>query len=291
MQNYCKHIYLYLLLVIGIGSLISCGGSPTPSTTEGEQPLARVYDVYLYPEDIEGVGSGVPPKDSIYQVKMHIEKWINDQLLVRTAKQNINKKNDYIERRVRDFRTSLILEYYEQNLIGERLDSVVTAAQISDYYTKNKEQYQSGIDWIRCHFVKIKREVEGIDEVRKLFKSESGMDFERVKLFCAEHKDKTVYVLDEDKWIKLDNVRRQVPENMISTRYIDGDRILDRSDDNHQYLLKIFEFKGKDDALPLSQVQEQISRIILHQRSAKLLRDIRKELYLKGKKEANFEIY
>lgn len=289
MQNHYKYPYFYLLLILG--SLISCGKSAPASETKESKPLARVYDVYLYPEDIEGVGSGVPKKDSLYQVKMHIEKWINDQLVVRTAEQNISKENDYIERRVRDFRTSLILEYYEQNLITERLDSVVTAAQISDYYTKNKEQYQSGVDWVRCHFVKIKREVEGIDEARKLFKSESGMDFERVKLFCAENKANTVYVLDEDKWIKLDNVRRQLPEGMISARYLTGDRVLDRSDDNFQYLLKVFEFKGKDDALPLSQVRDQISRIILHQRSSKLLRDIRKELYLKGQKEASFEIF
>lgn len=286
------HSKFYLVLSIFLNGLLqACGGSSEADKMKKTQPLARVYDTYLYPEDIEGIGKGIPAKDSINQVIMQVEKWIGDQLVIYSAKKYVGKPSAHIERRVRDFRTALMLEYYEQNLIGEGLDSVVTRSQISDYYTQNKEQYRSGVDWIRCHFIKIKKEVPGIDEVRSLFKSESELDLEGVKLFCAEHKDKMIYALDEDKWIKLDHIRRQIPTAIFSRRYLYGNRILDHSDDDYQYLFKAFELREKDDLLPLSQVRNQISKIVLHQRSSELLKEIRKELYLKGEKEEAFEIY
>lgn len=203
------------------------------------------------------------------------------------------KKNvdvtDQIERMVEAYESTLIMNNYENAIINQRLNSEVSPQEIADYYSKNKEQYQSGISWVRCHFVKVKRSTPDLQQLKKWFKSEDGVDFERVKLFCA--KNKTIHILNEDLWVEYDKLVKELPEDAIGNRHRKQQSILDRMDDDYQYLLQIFEYRDKEDAAPLSQVQDEIRRIILHQRRNQILQNIRKEVYEQAKKNGKFEIF
>jgi len=254
----------------------------------GEEPLAKVADRFLYPSDVVGIGTGMSEQDSLYQLKIHINQWVREELMLKVAEDNI-EGSDHIDRLVRDYRATLIMGQYEEALINQRLDSDVTPQQLADYYGKNKEQYQAGISWVRCHFVKVKRATPDIQKLKKWFKSDDGVDFERIKLFCA--KNKTTHILNEDLWIEYDKLSNELPENTIGNRHRNDQAILDRMDDTYQYLLQIFEYRDKEDAATLPQVQDEIRRIVLHQRRNKILQNIRKEVFEKAKKEGTFEVY
>ncbi len=268
-------------------SLIACEPSAT-TTANTEAPLAKVGLNELYPSDIAGIGTGMSEQDSLYQLQLHTEQWVRDELMLDVAKSNIDV-GERIERMVRDYESTLIMNAYEEALIEQRLNSEVTPQEIANYYSQNKEQYQAGISWVRCHFVKVRRSIADIKQLKKWFKSDKGVDFERVKLFCA--KNKTIHILNEDLWIEYDKIVSALPENSITKRHRQQQSILDRSDEQYQYLLQVFEYRDKEDAAPLVQVQDEIRRIILHQRRNKILQDIRKEVYEKAKKEGGFEIY
>ncbi|MCH2022317.1 MAG: hypothetical protein MK207_07510 [Saprospiraceae bacterium] len=259
-----------------------------PEDKSGEKPLAKVANQFLYPSDVAGIGGGLSTEDSLYQLALHINKWVKDELMLSVAEDNV-ETTDRIERMVRDYKATLIMNKYEEALINQRLDTEVTGQQLADYYGENKEQYQSGISWVRCHFVKVKRETPEIRQLKKWFKSDDGVDFERVKLFCAQNK--TVHILNEDLWIEYDKLLKELPPNMISSRHRQRQAVLDRMDDTYQYLLLIFEYRDKEQATPLPQVKEEIRRILMHQRRNQILQDIRKEVYEKAKTEGVFEIY
>jgi hypothetical protein len=254
----------------------------------GEEPLAKVANQFLYPSNVVGIGTGMSEQDSLYQLKIHINQWVREELMLKVAEDNV-EGSDHLERLVRDYRATLIMGQYEEALINQRLDTEVTSQQLADYYGKNKEQYQAGISWVRCHFVKVKREMPGIQKLKKWFKSDDGVDFERIKLFCA--KNKTAHILNEDLWVEYDKVSNELPENTIGNRHRTDQAILDRMDDTYQYLLQIFEYRDKEDASPLSQVQDEIRRIVLHQRRNQILKKIRKEVFEKAKKEGTFEVF
>jgi len=276
-----KHpLYLFFCCVI----IVAC----KTDEKRDEKPLARVGQQFLYPSDIEGIGEGMSTKDSLYQLRIHIDQWIRDALMLQVAEANINV-DDKIERRVADYRATLIMNEYEKALINERLEEEVTPQQLAEYYATNKDQYKAGVSWVRCHFVKAPRDAKGLSKLRRWFKSKDGANFERVKLFCA--KNETVHILNESLWVKYDKVARQIPEGSISRRHRSGKSILDKTDDEYIYLLQIFEYRDKDDAVPLSKVQSEIRRIILHQRRNRILQSIRKEVYEKAKKENQFEIF
>jgi hypothetical protein len=280
-----KYVVGFMICLFFLGS---CGGIGLGGEDTNEQPLAQAGGNYLYPSTIIGIGTGMTEKDSLYQLKVYTEQWIRDQLMLNVANKNVTITAQ-IERMVKDYEATLIMNEYEEALINQRLNTEVTPQELASYYSSNKEQYQAGVSWIRCHFVKVKRGTAELQQLKKWFKSDAGVDFERVKLFCAQHK--TVHILNEDLWVEYDKVVKELPKDAITSRHREKQSILDRMDETHQYLLQIFEYRDKEDAAPLPQVQDEIKRIILHQRRNKILQDIRKEVYEKAKKEGTFEIY
>jgi hypothetical protein len=278
-------------IVIIVGSIIvvviiilllfkNCKGYNKPK--QGN-PLARVYNNYLYRSDIEGLGKGLSPEDSAKQVATYIDKWVVDQLVLGVAVQKLGGKNDTkINRLVEAYRNSLIIANYEQELVNRELDTVVTPMQLADYYTQNKEEYVSGQNWLRCHFIKVKRDITEAEDLRRWFKSAKDSDFEKVKQFCLS-KQGVSFALEKDHWVRYDKILAQLPGNNLEQGYLSPDRVYDRTDDQYLYLLRVFEFRDKNAPTPLSQVQDEISRIILHQRRSEILQNLRKTATEKGK--------
>ncbi len=273
-------------------ALVCLSQSCKPKTSEQTnlQPLAKVGARYLYQKDILGlgIGKGMTSEDSLNQLKMHVNNWVRDELMLQVALDNIEISED-VEQMVRDYKATLVMNQYEEVLISQRLNTEVTPQQLAEYYSNHQEQYIAGLSWVRCHFVKVKRMVDDIKKLKQWFKSAEGVDFEKVKLFCAQNN--TVHILNEDLWIEYDKLVAALPDNAISSRHRERQSVLDRMDDEYQYLLQIFEYRDKDDTTPLSQVQEEIRRIIIHQRRNKILQDIRKEVFEQAKKQGAFDVY
>lgn len=245
-------------------------------------------DTYLYLSELEGLGEGMPAEDSAMQVQLYTQQWIQDQLLLKDAEGRI-KNSEQIERSVQDFRTSLVLNEYEQILVTEQLDSVVTAQELSDYYEANKEQYQSGVEWVRAFFVKAPLNVGNTEELKAWFQAGTRADMEKIRLFCKQHN--TPAILDEQFWVRLDRILVELPEGELPRRYMDAGTIFVQTDEQYLYLYKTLEYKGADEATPLSKVREEITRIILHQRRMKLLDENRSNIYEKGKQSGSFEMF
>lgn len=283
---YRKLYFSFLLSLF----FFACNG---PSDPDKENPVARVYNNYLYASDLNGIGKGLSPEDSTNQAQAYIDKWIMDQLVLGVAVKNLpQSEEEKINRLVEEYRASLIVAQYKQELINKELDTVVTPVQLAEYYTQNKDQYIAGIDWVRCFFIRLPRDLEGIDDVRRWFRSGNGSDVEKLKQFCVNfEKDGVVFAIEEDRWLKLDLLVARLPDKQLSDKYLQPDRIYDRSTDKYVYLYKTFDFKDKEDPAPLSQVQDEISRIILHQRRQLILNELRQSAFKKAKEGGVFERY
>lgn len=65
----------------------------TNNKTEQGNPIARVYEKYLYESDVEGVGKGAAkPEDSVLAVKNYIDAWIRHNLILHYAEENLSEK-------------------------------------------------------------------------------------------------------------------------------------------------------------------------------------------------------
>lgn len=280
-------MFRYLSL-FSLSLLLACGGSSKPKSDQ--KVLAQVGDQYLYLSDLQNLGKGHSPQDSVYYVKLYVHKWIEDKLLEQQARQRITN-TESIDKMVKAYHNSILVNEYERQVLQEKIDSVVTPQQIADYYNQNKEQYQSGLDWVRCRFLKVPRSIEGTEPLRLAFKQGDEASLNQVKSFCVANKTKTIQILDENVWIRLDKLTAQLPNNLLSAQTFKVGNLLDRTDEDFLYLLKIYDFRGKNEATPLPQVQASIRNILLYQRQQEALLKLRKELYEEAKSKESFKIF
>ena len=110
-------------------------------TTESKNPvLAQVYNKTLVLSDIDGIAQQMTANadDSLYWLQSFVDRWVAEAILMHEAKRHIQKNID-VDKLVRDYRSSLILNNYEQALFEEELDVVITDENIEAYFSSHKE--------------------------------------------------------------------------------------------------------------------------------------------------------
>lgn len=128
--------FIALLILISACSLFNGKDS-------GQEPVARVYDNYLYKSDISAIiPLGISYQDSISLVKSYIDDWILQRLILHKAELNLSgisasPEARRIERQLQDYRNSLVNYAYKKELVRQKLDTVVTAQEIDEYHIRD----------------------------------------------------------------------------------------------------------------------------------------------------------
>ena len=93
--------------------------------------LVSLYDKDLYFSEIS---NSLPEDktDSAAFVQSYIDSWIKKQLLVAQAEMNLTDALKDVEDRIDDYRNSLLIYAYQQELIKQNFDTVVTKAEIQN---------------------------------------------------------------------------------------------------------------------------------------------------------------
>ena len=105
--------------------------------------LARVHDAYLYEADIESlVPPNASPRDSITLVKNFTDNWVKTQLMVHQAKKNLTIQQLDFDKQLEDYKNSLIIYYYETELIRQMLDTITSDEEIEQYYIDHLDDFE-----------------------------------------------------------------------------------------------------------------------------------------------------
>ena len=105
------------------------------SLSSEDKLLVSLYDKELYLSEISN--SFPEEADSVTFVQSYVDSWIKKQLLVAQAEMNLTDALKNVEDRIDDYRSSLLIYAYQQELISQNFDTVVSKIEIQNYYNKN----------------------------------------------------------------------------------------------------------------------------------------------------------
>lgn len=275
--------FIYILIVISC-SWASC----TPAEKvleENDVELAKVFNKKLFLSELEGmVPDGASPEDSIKIINAEVERWARETLLMQEAEKNIPSDLN-IDNLVRDYRMSLIRHNYEQFLVETQLDSAISQQELNEYYEKNKEQYQLQTSILRCFLIKVPITAPNLDQLRTWWRSNDQEDFQKMKDYAA--RNAAFYMLEDSTWYKIDDVRDQLPKGTN----LNASQDLTQRDNEYQYFLKVMQKKSQKEIAPLTYIQEQAQKVILHKRKMVLLDKRKEELYVRETSKNNVKIF
>ena len=287
-----------ILYVAVLGVLVALGScdlvkvKDEAANKELPTPIARVNDNYLYASEIQGiVSSETSVIDSVNLMSAYINNWIRKQLLIDDAATKIDFDEAEIQRKILDYRYSLIAYEYKTYYINEHLNKEVTSEEIEQYYDENQDNFPLKQNIIRGKFIRVPKESPNSAKIRTLIYSTREDKMEELRTYCFSYA--LMYSLEDSVWINFEDIIRNTPLAQIPNKvdFLKRTKYTESSDETSKYFLLIKEYKKTDDIAPLEVVRDRIIDIIINKRKVELARNLEKEVYDKAVETKAFEIY
>lgn len=262
--------------VIAALLLASCG--PKRDKTDGV--VAEAYDEKLYWSDLRPVvPMDASPEDSAAIARRFLDNWARDHVMLHMAQENLDQRQLNVEERIKAYRESLLTFAYEQALVQQNLDTVVSGSQVQDYYDKNIATFQLKDNIVRVRWFKLHdNDKKLLARVDKLWRSGEEDDTHKLEVLLAQRG--TAIVDTHDNWMEFNVLQQQVPLRPDNpTDWLERHGKVTVEDQNGTYFVDIFDHRLKDSTSPIDLVEPQIRAIIINQRKLKLVERMREELY------------
>lgn len=251
--------------------------------------LARVHQKVLRLSELEGM---FPPdataKDSALIKQAFVRRWSRETALQWEAERNLPPDLN-IDRLVRDYRASLVSSHYEEVLVGLRLDSVISQEELEAYYEESKGQYLLERPIVRCLFIRVPYPTQDEEQLQHLWNNGKIADTMALKNYCERFAE--VSLLDKDAWYSLDDIAQQLPEGTLTSANVDSKREFSQQDGTFRYYFRLLELKPRLEIAPLSYVEDQARKVILHSRKREVIEAAREELFERELRRNNIEIF
>lgn len=259
--------------------------------TEEEKKIARVFNEYLYESQLrKAIPFDVSAEDSARLAETYINNWIKQRLILSKAELNLTEEKKNVEKQLEDYRISLLIYLYQDELVKQRLDTNIRQSDMEKYYEENKQNFELKENILRAVYVKLDRQNKSVNKIRKWLNDGDTESKKRLKEYCGTQALR--YSLDEQQW--------QTPEELAKETGIEQRNIENMArypntyelyENDGYYIIKTIEYKLKNEISPLSFNERKIRNIILNKRKLQLMEKMEKDVITEAAAKNNFEIY
>lgn len=278
-------ISIFLLTTL----VVSCDYFKVPKKPKA---IARVGESYLFQDDIADlVPKGTSKKDSIAIVKSFIDRWATQKLLFEAAERNIsNDKVAEFNTLIEQYKTDLYTKDYIESLVIRQIDTVVTDAQIEDYYAKNKQYFKNSSELVKLRYINLVKENPKFAKIKSKFSSFTKKDRNELEQLAVQFKS---YAFNDSIWVDINQVFQKIPFINLENKqkYISSGMNFQYPDSTTIWLVKVNKVLPKDSPTPLEFLKPTIKQIIINNRKLELINTIEKEITNDAIKDNKYEIY
>ena len=275
--------YCFVGLILAV--LVSC------STETEDRAVAKVGDKVLYVSNINDIlPNNINEQDSATFTDDYINKWIKQELLILKADENLTAEQKDVTQELEAYRNSLIIYKYKNELIKQRMDTVVTSEHIEDYYNSHSVNFNLNKNIVKSVFIKIPNELANPELVKELVNDTSEDGINELREYGSQYAKKIS--ISMENWIDFKMLEKNLPVSIDNAeRFLRQKSLREMNDSNYYYLVRVHDYKLINDLAPLEYVENDIKNLILNQRKIKFLQDIEENIYTEGVRQNKFRIY
>jgi len=250
--------------------------------------LASVEGKKLYKDELPvDIFVGLNKEDSLMQAKNYIENWAYTQLMISEAKKNIDTVR--INQLVRQYKTDLLLETYQNKLAGKFLDSTIQPEQWQKAYKENGQIYTAKEALLKADVLIMNKNNKKKALYKKWFYSKKNEEKDSLFKHIAEFKKLNF----DEKWTYISKFKEKYPvfKKISDRNIIKKSKKFVLSDSLDLYLIFIKDIVLKEQQLPLEFIKPELKQIILNQRKEKWLARLKNEMMEDALKTKKIKIY
>ena len=278
-----------LFLTLACIALSAC--NVISSIVHDDQVVARVGSERLYRSELDKyIPGGSSPEDSAAIARQYINSWATGHLFQKTAEDRLSKEEKNVDKELEAYRRSLLRYRYEQRYIGDRLDTLITEAQLEEYYKAHAAALELPRPILKVRFVDIMSDSPNYDEILEKLPSEGGQDLK--DLDSLAYVSAPRFFDSSDTWMDAAVLAREFGTDYstmlgkLKDKYIIFDYD-DRGETRAAYVFAI-QYKGQ---APLEYCRNTIRDNILSERKRTILDNLEQDLLKNAQDKKVFIIY
>ena len=275
-----KQLFVFLAVVLLLSSCFKNNeGRIIASVNEKDLMLEEVLEEM--PIQIE---------DSSFFVERYMNDWIRKQLMIYHAEINLSSAIQNYEKQIKEYRASLLIYAYQQELINQNFDTSISLKQVKDYYNQYKDEFKLSKNIFKGRFIVVDRLAPKLINLNKWYKSDTESSLEDLNDYCQQFAKE--YYLEDDRWQYFSIFNQKLPEYIIEESYfLENTKGVVFEDVNLRYYVFIKDYLINGSISPLELEQEKIKNVLLNKNKIEYLKQLEDELYQNGLALKKIKIY
>jgi hypothetical protein len=263
------------------------------SNETGRLAVAKAGDRVLYFDQIPLtlVTPGMSRTDSTSAIQSYIRRWSRKELMAMRAEENLTAEyKDEVTRQLDEMRNNLLIYQYQQQMIIQKMDTVVTESELQDYYVSNLNTFSLTTNLVKALFIKLPATTPDIEKVRKLYKSSDPEEISELEDYCSRFALR--YDDYDDAWIPFTHLLMEVPiESENQEEWLSRNSEVELKDDKFSYFVTIREYKLRNSVAPFEYIHGQVKTIILNNRRNEFLQKLEDGIYNEAIRNNTLKVY
>ena len=254
------------------------------------KPVARVYEHYLYEDDISGLTNGMSEEDSTVFIKNYIYNWGKEQLLIYRAEYNLRDDEQNFEELVTQYRHDLIKYAFLEKYVSQNLDTTISESEIKVYYEEHSSDFELKENILQGDYYIFSQKSPELNKAKYWWRSPSEKNDERFAEFASIFAvQKSV---GDTNWVSYASLAKELPlPSYNQQQLLSQNKRLVLEDTTKVYFLQIRSYKIKDNVSPLPYVRSTIKSIILNKRKLEIISKMEENLVDDAFNKKDFEIF
>jgi hypothetical protein len=255
--------------------------------------VAKAGERVLYFDQIPStlVVPGMSETDSTSAVQSYIRRWSRKELMALRAEENLTAEyKDEVNRQLDEMRNNLLIYQYQQQMIIQKMDTVVTDSELQDYYVSNLNTFSLTTNLIKALFIKLPATTPDIGKVRKLYNSSNPEEIRELEDYCSRFALR--FDDFDDAWIPFTHLLMEVPlEIENQEEWLARNSAVELKDEKFTYFVAIREYKLRNSVAPFEYIHGQVKTIILNNRRNDFLQKLEDGIYNEAVRNNTLKVY
>jgi len=281
----CLPTILCLLL-----SVTSCNLIDSMVHNTDEKRVAKVGREILYESDVvKLMPSGVSSEDSVQMIESYAKIWAVSKLMVIEAEKRLSKTERNVDNEVEEFRRNLLHYRYEQKMLSEGLDTLVTSKEISSYYQEHADNYILPYTVVKARVIRISPKSPYYDQIKEGYIVSDPYDVSQLEQLCYTSAEK--YVDFGKEWTSVSSLAKELGQDVEECLSELKNAVYERDADGQHYLVYIIDRADAGTPVPLDYCKKNVIETILAKRKQDFLKSLEQELLDEAIRKKQLIIY
>lgn len=229
-------------------------------------------------------------EDSSFFIDSYINIWVRKQLMIYHAEINLSSGLTDYEKQIQEYRESLLIYAYQQELINQNFDTTITSQEILEYYNRYREEFKLVKNIFIGRYIVVDKSAPSLKDLSKWYKSDNEESVEKLVDYCQQFAKE--YYLTDSSWQYFSNINDRLP-NLISEEeyFLQHTKGVWFEDEIYRYYIYIKDYQIKGSVSPLDMEREKIRNVLLNKKKIQYLKQLEDELYQNALDLKKIKIY